>query len=294
MSVEQNATQVLLDSHLLTAAEEGSVEAVVDCLRAGAKPDARDENGVRPMHHSAGRGDNSSLEALLNAGAEVEPRDFLGWTPLHQAASLGRVEVVRELLSRGASASARESSKSTPLHSAAVHGHIKICEMLLDAGADIEASDVWGYTPLNQAAIEGMVDVCAILLARGAKVDSQNLQGRTPIFSAASNGQLKTCEVLAGYPSALAKRTKADMAKVMHKELRLASLDVSFLITDFAVPLCDIMKRDHEGMTPLDIASKRGHDEVATFLEPFGIQISQEAPESEEKREAGETRSRMS
>ena len=91
-------------------------------LSCGADIDARDQDGVTPLHMAAIVSDNPAMiPALLDAGANIEARAFdgpafYGLTPLHMAA--GHSEnpaVVRALLAAGADIEARTYDGAVPL-----------------------------------------------------------------------------------------------------------------------------------------------------------------------------------
>jgi hypothetical protein len=86
------------------AAFFGGAETVDALLRAGADPDADQENPlrVRPLHAAVASGDARAAWLLLDAGADPNVRQRGGYTPLHGAAHNGDADVVRMLLQHGA------------------------------------------------------------------------------------------------------------------------------------------------------------------------------------------------
>ncbi len=70
-------------------------ELVRECLAAGADPNARDKDGITPLHSAAESGHAEAINALLAASADPNARTTKkGQTPLHTAASLGHAEAV--------------------------------------------------------------------------------------------------------------------------------------------------------------------------------------------------------
>ena len=56
-------------------------------LQAGANLEARNENGLTPLHWAT---TSEAVTALLQAGANLEARDEYRGTPLHRAAELSK------------------------------------------------------------------------------------------------------------------------------------------------------------------------------------------------------------
>ncbi len=85
------------------AARTGSGQAVQSLLAADAKMrDARTALGSQPLHLAAMNPDLSAMQALLRAGANPNARDNEGATPLHMAAYASRAKHARLLLEAGA------------------------------------------------------------------------------------------------------------------------------------------------------------------------------------------------
>jgi ankyrin repeat protein len=78
------------------AAYKGNIEAVKQHLADGADVNARDANGMTPLHNAAVYGHNEIAELLIAKGAGVNA-NVNGDTPLHNAAWGGNKEII-ELL----------------------------------------------------------------------------------------------------------------------------------------------------------------------------------------------------
>ncbi len=111
----QRMPSLNLNKALVTAIDQGDVEAVRDLLAAGANPRTVDGNGVPILIKAAVSGNVAMAELLLSKGAEVNAGDSKGNTPLMIAAGTGNLELVKILLNNGADVDIRNSRGVTAL-----------------------------------------------------------------------------------------------------------------------------------------------------------------------------------
>lgn len=86
---------------LLHDANHGHGQRVVNWLRFGVDPNARDDRGRTALHLLAERGGRAAIRALVEAGADLERRDQTGRTPLEIAREASSQSAARELESLG-------------------------------------------------------------------------------------------------------------------------------------------------------------------------------------------------
>jgi ankyrin repeat protein len=177
-----------------------------------------------------------NLEAVKQSIRDGADIDYQCTTPIGTATALGRAsedghaEVVRFLIEAGADANTVDYQGASPLYIAAQQNHGDVVRLLL---AEVDPRDSIlppvGTSPLHTAAFHGSTAAVEILLEDGRlPVDGRSAEGRTPLHSAATAGQLKIIEAL------LRHGADATIAWI--------------------------------GMTPADVASQNGHDEVAALL----------------------------
>ena len=101
-------------------------------IRAGADIHlpAKGFGTVTPLHSAAAGRNPDAVEALLKAGAKPDVRQQGGFTPLHSAANNGDARSTRLLLEHGANASLQSDDGKTPADLAAARGHNYIAGML--------------------------------------------------------------------------------------------------------------------------------------------------------------------
>ena len=120
-----------------------------ELLRAGADPDARDDDGRTPLFSAVLGGSVGLVGLLLEAGADVNAHDHRGFTALHFAAEEQLPEMIRLLLAKGANPNARDEDGVTPLGRAVFseREHRDVIPTLVKAGANPDLPNNAGESP---------------------------------------------------------------------------------------------------------------------------------------------------
>ncbi|XP_076730846.1 uncharacterized protein ankrd50l isoform X2 [Maylandia zebra] len=242
---------------LASAAHEGSANLAKLLLSHGSDPLISDHQGQTPLTLASRQGHVKVLSELLEwaksqdqktAVQMMEHVDNEGWTALRSAAWGGHAEAVHLLLDAGADVDGCDSEGRTALRAAAWGGHDEIVLTLLDYGAQVDKADSKDRTPLIAAAYMGHHEAVAILLDHNARVDLADGDGRTALSVAA------VC-----VPTAAGVKGFGEVA--------------SLLLERGADP----GHRDHDGMTPLLLASYEGHEDVVELLLEAGADVDETA-----------------
>jgi ankyrin len=151
-------------------ARYGNTRDALKLLALGAKVNATEAEGNRPIHIAAANNKWDMVKFLIANGAEVEVTNKAGVQPIHYAANCGyinfRDDPVGLLVKQGAKATAADNRGRTPLHwlltdtaeerakkerlsdAGVSYYEMGMAKALVKAGADPTASDSSGETPL--------------------------------------------------------------------------------------------------------------------------------------------------
>ncbi len=192
---------------------------------------------------------------------DAERRDDAGRTLLSHAAGHGWQRVVALLLRRRdppVDVNAQDACGRTPLTWAAANGHANIVKQLLhhtpnndNSGGfavELDSRDSIGLTPLMHAAAAGHTDVVRLLLGdrRSSEIDPDAVAGNggTPLLWATALGH-------------------SDVVRLLIRHLLGLQSDGRGSASALQVA---VNRRDNEGVTPLALAAKNGHLDVAREL----------------------------
>jgi len=171
-------------------------------LEKGANVNAKDDNGVTPLHKVMVR--TEIVQLLLEKGADVNAKDKWGRTPLHcmqPRYSRAKAEAVRLVLEKGAQVNPVDEQGRTPLHYAAEAYSPEIVELLTKNGAKLNVADAKGRTPLHLVMVskrprgwnyDQVIAFTETLIQKGANVNAEDQWGKTPL-DLAKFPQMRAC-----------------------------------------------------------------------------------------------------
>ena len=189
---------------------------------------------------------------------------------LHAAVHLGDLKKVKWLIEADPDSinMLDDYGGTTPLIRACKHNHLEIAECFLDHGADIDGRDdsFQRRTALGHACDGDHRAIAALLLRGGADVNVKDGKNETPLIMAATRGHDEIIKLLL-------KEKELDINAALDPDRPWTALHAAawnnrpsslrLLLEGGA----DVRVYDFEAGTPLEAASKKGHQECIKLLE---------------------------
>ena len=233
--------------------------------------DARDADGMTPLHYAAYGRDPGLIDFLVDKGAKLELKNAEAKTPLHLAAMNDRREVAAALLKRGAALEARDDYRRTALILCArERGQAATGRILIEAGADVNAVDKFGSDALELAAWRGKVEFVDLLLEKGAGIPESGPKWQAGLSQAASQGLTTLFRRLIDKGQD-PKAADASGESLLHSAAAGGSADIIGLLLDKGF---DPARPDRFGWTPLHYAARDGRADAARILLDRGAPLN--------------------
>ncbi len=178
---------------LHAAAAAGNILMVQLLVRSGAEVNAADSDCTSPVFYAAEQRSGDMLRFLIDNGALIQARNNEGLTPLHLASGKETAEI---LTAGGLDINATDNSGKTPLHIAVSHRNLRAIKAFMDLGADPNVRTELGESPLHEAAFNGEEEIVKVLIQNNADVNIRNNQDWTPLHKAAVNDYSRTVKIL--------------------------------------------------------------------------------------------------
>lgn len=180
---------------LLYAARDGQLDAARQLVRAGAKLELAEYNGITPLLMAVSNDHHDVAKVLIEAGANVNAADWYGRRPLWAAVESRNRDV----------SSAAATSNGVDREAA-----LQVIALLLDKGAEVDARverfpprmgghafnlsyvPTVGETAFYRAALNNDLQLMRLLLAHGADPTLGTRHGTSPLMAAAGVGWVRS------------------------------------------------------------------------------------------------------
>ncbi|OWR50190.1 hypothetical protein KGM_214584 [Danaus plexippus plexippus] len=253
-------------------------------MAASHLADARDADGLTPLHLAVVHGNVPLVQTLLAAGADVNAKDNEQHTVVHWATVCGEVGALRAVLVSGADAATPDQHGGYPLHYAAQmcgapaatdhQGRGAALEVLRalvrEGGARVDVRDADGRTPLLWAASAGSAAAVLTLHQAGASVDDADRDGLTALHCAAARGHTEALETLVGLCGARVDVADSHGCTPLHYAAALGHADATSALL---VHGADAHRQDRRGRSPAHTAAAKGQIETVRILGARGTNL---------------------
>ncbi|KAJ7544664.1 hypothetical protein O6H91_09G088600 [Diphasiastrum complanatum] len=241
------------------------IEVVSEGAAAVAKPPVEEEL-KDDVYTAAAYGVLDKLRRLVEqGGCSVSVPDAGGYYALQWSALNNRAAAAQYLLENGADVNAVDQTGQTALHWSAVRGSIQVAELLLQNGANLEIADSHGYRITHVAAQYGQTALLYHVATKwGAEIDAVDNDGRSPLHWAAYKG-FGDCIRLLLFMDAYLQRQDMEGCTALHWAAIRGNLEACTVLVQ-AGSKENLTITDARGCTPAQLASDKGHRQVALFL----------------------------
>lgn len=266
-----------LELQLFAAISLKDQAKAITLIRAGANPNARQEEGVQltVLHRAAEYGLIGVVEALIAKGAKLDPQShFFRGTPLVVALANGHEDIARLLVASGANAAIVDSAGYTPLHVAARSSSTQLLELLLAKRANVNATSKTGDTPLSGAIASERWENAKFLIAKGADIRSDTGEG-TALIMAARHGSRELVELLVGKGADVRAKNRSGLTALHYAAVNGHRDVAEYLIDKGAdVNAASVVKDGRNVAPPLMGAAYRGRFDVVKLLVIRGANLN--------------------
>ena len=290
------------------AIEQGHVDVALALLAKGAGVHAKDEGGSTPLHLACLKGFEVVVQALVDEGCRLDTHDKSGRTPLMLAVEYGHkaislcllrcgasylglshvqlnhlcrhacrdLSVVRNLLKCGCNVSIlSEEEQEELLHLACRKGDLFVAHILLKNGCSVSILSREEKEKLLHLACFGAgVFVVNTLLKNGCSVSSLSKEEqKLLVLYAYGEGDVLVVHALLKDGCSIIIQFREVNEKVFYHACHEGD---TFVVEALLASGCDMNCVDSDGLTPLMVATEKGHEEVMKKLILAGASLGTE------------------
>jgi len=230
-----------LNDGLLKAVESKQIENVKILLEIKANPNARDNAGYSALMWATHVESRECVQSLLKHKADINAKTIWGWTALMDAAQQGNEEILTTLL----------------------EGRALVNQRVV----------VLGRSALLEAALVDCPGNIRRLIDHGA-VRFVDDHGDSALILAASSGLLDNVKVLAEHVGSSVLNHRTIVVGILAHLHRTLPHCIANLISQMAVPPCDLGRYNNNGVNALNVACTNLHHHVVSYLQHLMGRVS--------------------
>ncbi|XP_023511407.1 probable protein S-acyltransferase 23 [Cucurbita pepo subsp. pepo] len=231
-----------------------------------SKSQTNPEVAIVDVYSASAYGDFQKVRSFVEEhGASVLVPDSNGYYALQWAALNNFPDIVQYIIEHGADVNSCDKLQQTALHWAAVRGSIMAADVLLLNGARVEAADINGYRAVHVAAQYGQTAFLNHIVAKfHADFDVPDNEGRSPLHWAAYKGFADTIRLLLFRDASQGRQDKEGCTPV-HWAALSGNVEACTVLVHAGTKQ-ELLIKDNAGYTPFQLASDKGHRQIANFL----------------------------
>lgn len=225
------------------------------------------EVAVFDVFSASAYGDFQKLRKFVEEdGASLSKPDANGYYALQWAALNNFPDIAQYIIEKhGGGVNATDNMQQTALHWAAVRGGIAVADVLLQNGARVEAADINGYRAVHVAAQYGQTSFLNHIVAKyHADFDVPDNEGRSPLHWAAYKGFADTIRLLL-FRDAHQGRQDKEGCTPLHWAAMRGNVEACTVLVHAGTKQ-ELTVKDNAGFTPVQLASDKGHRNIAFLL----------------------------
>ncbi|OLO42323.1 hypothetical protein BTR23_03620 [Alkalihalophilus pseudofirmus] len=185
-----------------------------------------------------------------------------------EAAATGDLDRVKHALAQDVDIDARNKKKQTAILVAAVNNHYDVVKFLVDRGADINLQDQTCLNPFLHGCITGDIELVKLMVGAGADLELLTRFGGVGITPASEKGHvevvrelLTTTEINVNHTN-FCGWTPLIEAIILNDGGERQQAIIKLLLEHGADP----QMVDKYGVTPLELARRKGYKEIEIIL----------------------------